>query len=145
MAEPLVFSMPFPPSVNGYWRKGFYKCRGRRIQAMMISQRGRIYRAAAIDALLRQGLTNKLLTGELRVDVVLFPPTRGKRDVDNFRKGIMDALTHAGFWCDDNQAKAGDTVMGPVVKGGAVQLRIQPWTGELPAWCQVPQQQPTTA
>lgn len=129
-----IFTLPFPPSVNGYWRKGWYYKGKQRIPAMLISKRGREYRQLAIAALEKQGLAGRLIRGEVRLDCVFFPPTAGARDKDNFHKGLMDAMTHAKVWYDDNQAKAGDTIMGPKREGGEVKVCMRVWDGVLPAW-----------
>ena len=43
------------------------------------------------------------LTGRLAVHLELIPPTRHKLDIDNFCKGTIDALMHAGVFVDDEQ------------------------------------------
>ena len=109
--------LPFPPSVNGYWRATS--------KGMLISARGRVYRSNAIAAVYEQ-LKRKPqpLTAELDVHVVLFPPTRARRDLDNFFKALFDSLTHAGVWVDDSQIKRISAEWGPVTKLGRAELTI---------------------
>lgn len=42
-------------------------------------------------------------SARLRVVLILNPPDRRRRDVDNYSKGLLDAFTHAGIWADDEQ------------------------------------------
>ncbi|MDN5681379.1 MAG: RusA family crossover junction endodeoxyribonuclease [Ewingella sp.] len=109
--------LPFPPSVNGYWRATS--------TGMKISARGRIYRTNAIAAVYEQlKRPPKPLLVELDLKIVFFPPTRAKRDLDNFPKALFDSLTHAGVWGDDSQIKRILLEWGPVTKGGKVQMKI---------------------
>lgn len=91
-SDTLQYILPFPPSVNGYWRA----FRGRNI----LSKRGREYRADALDAV---GKVGGQLAGRLQVSLDLHPPDARRRDIDNYCKGVLDALTHAGVWLDDEQ------------------------------------------
>lgn len=110
------FTLPYPPSVNGYWRS----FQGRQI----ISKRGREYRESAANAIKLLGLTNELVSQRLSVSVVINPPTLRKYDIDNWCKGPFDALTHAGFWVDDEQVDRLLISKGEKVKGGRVCLKI---------------------
>ncbi len=111
-----TFILPFPPSINGMWRRvGNRTC---------LSKRGRQYRKDAIATLEQLALANMQLSGRLKVCMRLYPPCRRKRDVDNYPKSVFDALTHAGFWLDDEQVDMLQIVRGPVVKGGYIKLTI---------------------
>lgn len=102
MPDKTELVLPFPPSVNGYWRAW----QGRQI----ISKRGREYRAAvaaiinAMDEPLRYGDDSVIVT------IGLMVPDRRRRDVDNYAKAILDALTHARVWNDDYQVQALTTI-----------------------------------
>lgn len=109
--------LPFPPSVNGYWSATS--------KGMLISARGRLYRTNAIAAVYEQLKRRpKSLLVDLDLQIVLFPPTRAKRDLDNFQKALFDSLTHAGVWGDDSQIKRILLEWGPVMKGGKVHMKI---------------------
>lgn len=110
------FTMPYPPSVNGYWRT----FRNRQI----ISKRGREYRKAAQSHLKALGLHDELLDGRLSVFVTINPPTARKYDVDNFCKAPFDALSHAGFWLDDEQIDKLVVIKGKKVEGGRLDVSI---------------------
>ncbi|KAB0142503.1 RusA family crossover junction endodeoxyribonuclease, partial [Escherichia coli] len=77
--------LPFPPSVNTYWRhpnKGAF--------AAIVEQLRRLPKPTSAPA---------------SVEIVLFPPDNRIRDLDNYNKALFDALTHAGVWEDDSQVK----------------------------------------
>ncbi len=92
-----VLRLPYPPSVNGYWRA----FRGRQI----LSVRARGYRVQAIEAVQQQwGVESPLdHASRLKVTFEVYPPTWRRMDIDNLPKGMLDALTHAGVWGDDGQ------------------------------------------
>lgn len=90
------FVIPYPPSVNGYWRS--YK--GRQI----LSARARAYRKAGLATINQQGIPPSM-TGDLHVTLVLYPPDQRCRDIDNPIKPVLDLLTHALVYDDDSQIK----------------------------------------
>lgn len=116
MGAEYKFSMSYPPSINGYWRS----FRGRQI----ISKRGREYRIKAISELSRLGLSGELISESLSVRMVINPPTLRKYDIDNFCKAAFDALSHAGFWVDDEQIIRLTIEKGEKVKGGRLDLSV---------------------
>ncbi|WP_421416416.1 RusA family crossover junction endodeoxyribonuclease [Serratia plymuthica] len=115
-------TLPFPPSVNGYWRspnKG--ASRGR----TLVSERGRAFQVEAIAQVMVQLRRRpKPISADIAVEVLFYPPTRAKRDLDNYFKALFDAMTKAGVWLDDRQIKRIVAEWGPVTKGGKVELKI---------------------
>jgi crossover junction endodeoxyribonuclease RusA len=109
-------TMPWPPSVNGYWRS----FKGRQI----ISKRGREYRADVVALMKDAGLHGELLSGRISVKITLEPPTLRKYDIDNFCKGVFDGLSHAKFWVDDEQVDKLTIEKAEKKKGGSVILEI---------------------
>jgi crossover junction endodeoxyribonuclease RusA len=93
-----MISLPFPPSMNTYWRN----VRGK----TLISLAGRQYRTAvhhAITVSRISGLIDReTITRPIRVDILATPPDKRRRDLDNLLKAPLDALTHAGVWTDDS-------------------------------------------
>lgn len=87
-------TLPFPPSVNRYWRNVSGKT--------LISEQGRAYRKHVSASVYAQrpplGLTQRLA-----VDIVALMPDRRRRDLDNLLKATLDALQHAGVYEDDSQ------------------------------------------
>lgn len=87
-------TLPWPPSVNHYWRFVPGKA------SPMISREGRAYRATVRRIVLEQG-GERLHPGRHAVSVTAFPPDRRRRDLDNLLKALLDALAHAGVYADD--------------------------------------------
>lgn len=107
-------TLPFPPSINHYWRHVIIKNRVR----VLISKEGQAYRAKVLS----QPNINKLRFGAARlgITIIVYPPDRRRRDLDNLPKAALDALTHAGVYEDDCQIDDLRVVRGPVEKGGGL-------------------------
>ena len=88
----IELTLPFPPSVNTYWRT----FQGR----MLISKKGREYRKAVADEIILQK-GNKHLKGKIKMTIEAWRPDNRRRDLDNLLKAPLDALTHAGVYEDD--------------------------------------------
>ena len=71
--------LPYPPSVNHYWRRT-----GR---GMRVSKKGILYQYQ-VRAIVRK-LRLKPLTGPLNVVVAMHPPDRRERDLDNIFKATF--------------------------------------------------------
>ena len=97
MSEQKKITLPWPPSVNRYWRS----VNGR----VLIAAAGRKYRTDVELVMLLRGRHG---VGSLPVNVSIdaFYPDRRRRDIDNILKAPLDALTHAGMWDDDSQVEA---------------------------------------
>lgn len=110
------FTLPWPPSVNGYWRS----FGGRQI----ISKRGREYVKSVNDAMSELGLCGELLTQPLSVSIELNPPTLRRYDIDNFTKGVFDALSKCEFWVDDEQVVSLSIKKGVKTPPGNVVVQV---------------------
>lgn len=119
-------ALPWPPTMNTYWRSVPVR-RGRKLAVkVLISAAGRTYRSNAIAAVLQQMRRAPRLSGRLRIEIFAMPPDRRVRDLDNLLKGSLDALTHAGVWTDDGNLDRIEIERGPVQKGGGLLISIQP-------------------
>ncbi|MFE1815605.1 RusA family crossover junction endodeoxyribonuclease [Metapseudomonas otitidis] len=114
----IEIELPWPPSVNSYWR---HPNKGPLAGRHLISAEGREYRKAVLWQLAPMALS---LSGRLAVTVECFPPDRRKRDLDNIAKGLLDAMTHAGAWGDDEQIDDLRIIRRGTIKGGAVRVHI---------------------
>lgn len=110
------FTLPFPPSLNSWTRA--YKSRN------ILTKRGRDYRKLVLKHMDDIGLSGERLSGRLSVSIQLQGPTNAKRDIDNFLKSPLDALTHCKFWIDDEQIDSLKIVRCQNVKGGALRVSV---------------------
>lgn len=92
--KPYRIELPWPPSVNHYWRHV-----GART---LISRKGREYRQSVELAVLIAGGRRNLL-GRLSVHITASPPDLRRRDLDNALKAPLDALAKCGVYEDDSQ------------------------------------------
>ena len=107
MAKMLLARMilPFPPSLNHYWRKD----RG----GMHISEDGKKYIARVQQLALLNGRGDTEYSLEvlrqpepkqkLKVCAVFQCPDNARRDLDNLFKVLFDCMTKAKVWHDDSQ------------------------------------------
>ncbi|HEM8686254.1 TPA: RusA family crossover junction endodeoxyribonuclease [Citrobacter koseri] len=114
--------LPFPPSVNTYWRSpNSGPLKGRHL----ISAKGRAYQSAACAAIIEQlRRLPKPSSSPASVEILLYPPDSRRRDIDNYNKALFDALTHAGIWEDDSQVKRMFVEWAPQVADGKVEITI---------------------
>lgn len=127
MPGSLSLVLPFPPSVNTYWR---HPSSGLNKGRHLISAKGRQYRCAVTASVLEQNNNRKpkTLTTAVSLSLTLFPPTDHRRDLDNFVKAIQDSLTYAGIWQDDAQVKRLTVEWGAKIAGGSVLAIITPYS-----------------
>lgn len=92
------FLLPWPPSVNHYWRT--FTLNGRAM--VSLSGDGKAYRKAVEGAVLEQRVPRFTLTGRLRFTMRAAPPNNAMRDLDNLPKGVLDALNTSGVIRDDS-------------------------------------------
>jgi crossover junction endodeoxyribonuclease RusA len=113
-AESIDLLLPWPPSLNGY-----YRMHGGR---MLISEKGRHYRSEVIVEVLQVG--SPRITGRLSLRLSVFPPDDRNRDLDNLAKGLLDALQHANVYDSDSQIDRLLIERCSIVEGGAVKVSI---------------------
>ena len=115
MGEAISFELPWPPSVNRYYRHV-----GPRV---LISREGRRYRMMCVS---RLGGVFPKLEGKVKLTGEFYPPDARKRDLDNVLKCMIDSLVHAGLMRDDSQIKHIDVqMMSPVPPEGAVYIKLE--------------------
>ena len=111
----IEIELPYPPSVNHYYRRV-----GPRT---LISREGRAYREKVCSLLADLGLPG--FTGPLDVEVEVFPPDNRRRDIDNLQKSLLDSMQHGGLYEDDSQIVKITIDKRDSVAGGFVIVRVQ--------------------
>ncbi len=109
-----VYELPYPPSVNHYWRRVGWRT--------LISRAGRRYRRAVVALL--TVMRARPLRGALVVRVKVFPPDGRRRDLDNLQKALLDALEHGGAFADDFQVAKLELERVEIMPGGKVIVEI---------------------
>lgn len=87
-----TYRLPWPPSVNTYWRHAG--------NVTYLTPKARQFRLEVAEIV---SDIPEALTGRLFVGIELTMPDRRKRDIDNAIKSALDALGHAGVFVDDEQ------------------------------------------
>lgn len=111
--------LPWPPSVNAYYRS---VNRGRLAGRVLISERGRAYRAEVQAIVERRGMNP--MQGRLTVHITANPPDRRRRDLDNLLKATLDSIVHGGVIQDDSLIDHLTIVRGPTKEGGSISVNI---------------------
>jgi crossover junction endodeoxyribonuclease RusA len=90
----MILELPYPPSVNTYWRAN-----GKR---RFISKEGTLFKLAVQAYCFREKVKS---FGDKRLNVYINIHPRSKRrfDLDNCLKAILDAMMAAGVYDDDSQ------------------------------------------
>ena len=116
MNEDVVLYLPWPPTINSYYKM---TRNGQRYLDVSVRE----FRRKVADTVNEQcpGLT---LTEHIFMEVYLYPPDRRKRDLDNYMKGLLDALTEAGLWEDDSLIDQLHIYRGEVTRAGSVRVEI---------------------
>ncbi|MGQ0285839.1 RusA family crossover junction endodeoxyribonuclease [Pasteurellaceae bacterium 22721_9_1] len=114
-ANEITLMLPYPPSVNTYWRHA----RGRHY----ISEKGKAYQSQVFLTCLGYLPFKKPVS----IDVEVWLPDKRKRDLDNLWKVLLDSLVNAKIVDDDCWQmipKQSITAMG-VVKDGKLVVRLR--------------------
>lgn len=108
-----ILTLPYPPSVNQYWRN--YSSR------IVLSAAARKFKKYVAITCMMKNI--QPLKGRVSVTMVLHPPDKRKRDIDNTTKATLDALQGYAY-ADDSQVDILLVQRGEVVKGGSVVVTV---------------------
>ena len=113
-----TFTLPWPPSMNTYWRNW----KGR----MVLSKKGREYRGlvAGSPDVVAWVEHYHPMPARLKMRIDVFQPDRRRRDLDNLPKGIQDGLQKAEVYIDDCQIDDLHIIRKEIIKGGKVVVTI---------------------
>jgi crossover junction endodeoxyribonuclease RusA len=95
VARTVTYRLPWPPSMNTYWRRGN--------NVTYLTKKARQFREEVCDFIYHQEAQERTLLGRLAIHLELTLPDKRKRDIDNHIKAAVDALKHAGVFEDDEQ------------------------------------------
>lgn len=115
-----TFALPYPPTVNRYWR---HPSTGKLAGRHLISEEGRRYRLDVQQAIIAQRV--RAVAGRLAVHIVAHMPDRRTRDLDNITKAVLDGLTHAHIWVDDSVIDDLRVTRGSLVNGGQLHVTVE--------------------
>lgn len=118
MADELELDLPWPPSVNTYWR---HPSSGPLAGRHLISGKGRLYRALVQNICHMQ----PNVAGAISVEIKAYPPDRRTRDLDNILKSLLDSLVHANIIADDSNIDRLLIERQQVIAGGKVIVTIR--------------------
>lgn len=114
----ISLTLPFPPSDNHYYSRAE---RGH----VYLSDEARRFRRAVERCVVHQLGRPPLLRGRLAVQVELNMPDLATRDIPNYAKALLDALTLAKLWVDDEQLDWFLVTRGRVIRRtGACVLQV---------------------
>ena len=113
--------LPYPPTVNHYWKTSVIRKGRRHVPHVYIDLEGQEYRKRVKWYL--EGIPT--VEGLVNVIIVVNPPDKRRRDLDNLLKCLLDSLTHAGLWADDSQVDRIALFRGEVIPGGQVSLVVE--------------------
>jgi crossover junction endodeoxyribonuclease RusA len=110
----IILDLDYPPSANTYWRHA----RGRHY----IGEKGLAFRASVISIVATH--KQKAPDGRLELGVMLYPPDRRRRDIDNVCKALLDSMTYSGLIEDDSLIDKLTIERGAMVKGGKCRIYL---------------------
>ena len=109
--------LDFPPTLNSYYTKTR--------NGIFISRKGRLFRDSVIKEVSEQ-VPDKFIDTQMLMQVTLFMPDKRERDLDNYMKALLDAMTHAHLIADDSLVDQLMIYRGEVVKYGLTKVVISP-------------------
>ncbi len=96
----IELELPYPPSANHYWRHVPTRKGRKMFVTVKLSAEGRKFTEDVARVVMASGV--KTITGAIAIKLYVYCPDARRRDIDNIRKPLYDALSKAGFWEDDS-------------------------------------------
>ena len=121
MMTNLSFDLPFPPSVNTYYRSSF------RSRSVYLSEKGREFHQLALVELhgvlsdagtSSDSIVPSFPTERLRIIVELIPGNRRSFDIDGRLKALLDTM-EGYIYTNDSQVDELEVIRKPMEKGRA--------------------------
>jgi crossover junction endodeoxyribonuclease RusA len=111
--------LPWPPSMNTYWRA---PNTGPLAGRVLLSNAAREYRKEAALWVTNSGKADA--RARLSVLLTAFPPDKRKRDLDNLLKPLLDTLQHCGIIADDGQIDDLRITRAKIAPDGVIAVQI---------------------
>ena len=121
MSPTIRLELPYPPSVNSYWRANGHR--------RYISKEG-VEFTKAVDLVVKQSNAKSFEEKQVAISVMIHPRSKRKFDLDNTLKAILDALMKAGMYNDDSQIEYIEIARGEAVDGGKAIVHLYDYIGE---------------
>ena len=121
MSPTIRLELPYPPSVNSYWRANGHR--------RYISKEG-VEFTKAVDLVVKQSNAKSFEEKQVAISVMIHPRSKRKFDLDNTLKAILDALMKAGMYNDDSQIEYIEIARGEAVDGGKAVVHLYDYIGE---------------
>lgn len=119
----IKLELPFPPSVNSYWR---YTSVGNKKGRHIISPAGQKFKSMACTMIAKQLMKKPVtITADVEVNIVFHKPDKKIRDLDNLVKALFDVITQMGIWKDDSLVSKMTVQWGENIKGGKTVIEIE--------------------
>lgn len=96
--------------MNRYWKKW----RDR----IVIAPEGRTYRRNIRELIFVADLVDAFGAQRLKIEAIVSPPDRRRRDLDNLEKCLWDSLEHSGLYRNDSQIDDKHMVRGDIDEEG---------------------------
>jgi crossover junction endodeoxyribonuclease RusA len=113
-------TLPYPPTVNRYWRYWNGK--------VLISREGRDYSEAVgrVKLMEKSSQATNFVDSSVRLRAFLEVrcPDKRERDLDNVQKAIFDAMQKAGYFLNDSQFDELLVIRGEIKKPGEIYVEI---------------------
>lgn len=101
--------LPYPPSVNNYWRANGHR--------RYISPEGQQF-TKEVSLIVKNSKISTFGDKRVAINIMIHPRSKRKFDLDNTLKAILDALMKAGVYDDDSQIDYIEIARGEQVDGG---------------------------
>ena len=112
--------LPWPPTVNHYHQPIIRNGKPRIIKSAKVRE----YLDKNYMLIHRQLIGNLMIGNNVIMQIDLHPPTLRSYDVDNRAKSVLDTLSKANFWVDDDQCESLLLNKCQKEKGGFVDIFI---------------------
>lgn len=121
MKKTVRLDLPYPPSVNTYWRANGHR--------RYISPAG-VKFTEEVSLVVKMQKPRTFGDKQVAISVMIHPRSKRKFDLDNTLKAILDALMKAGMYDDDSQIESIEIARGEHIDGGKAVVYLYDYIGE---------------